>query len=788
MGLSIPQAEHFQAMTGITDIQPGASQWIGKPMRRIEDARLLAGQGRFTDDVNLEGQAWAAFTRSPHAHARIAKLDVSAARAAPGVLAVYTGADIVAAGLAPVPFTQMHKRPDGTDMTVPPRHALTAEVARFVGDAVAMVVAETRDQARDAAELVEVEWDDLPANADLPSAARADAPVHWAPAFVPEYGNVAALYRMGDRAACDAVFTAAAHVVKLKVVNNRVIANPLEPRALVAQFAEGRFTLYCPAQNTHTVRGQLAKVFNLGEDAFRIVCTDVGGGFGARGYAYPEHAALLFASRALGRPVKWRADRSENFLSEVHGRDSIVDAELALDAQHRFTGLRMQSIANVGAYVSNFGACVPAMSGARAPTGVYAIPVLDHEVRILFTNTTPVDAYRGAGRPEMGYLLERLVSTAARELGIDPIELRLKNFVRADQMPYKNPASAVYDCGDFEKVLRGAMQAADWEGFAARKAAAGKRGMLYGRGVASYVEITGSARMSEAVIVTAGGDGHVTLVSGTQQIGQGIQTAYAQIIADLLGVSPDAVRILQGDTDIAKTGGGAGGSRTLQVGGSATLAGARVLVEAGRQLAAKELEAAATDIEFTGGHYRIAGTDRSIGLAELAGRQPERKISVAHTESVQGQTWPNGCQVVEAEVDPDTGVVEITRLTAVDDIGRVMNPLMAEGQVHGGIAQGLGQALMEQSIYDETGQLLTGSFMDYAMPRAESIPDLETGFDQTVPSALNLLGAKGVGEAGCHGAMPAAVNAVLDALGGKGLKTLHMPLTSEKIWRALQEA
>ncbi len=766
--------------------QPGASQWIGKPMRRIEDARLLSGQGRFTDDVSLPRQAHAAFTRSPHAHARIVRIDTSAARAAPGVVAVYTGADIVAAGIGPVPFTQMHKRPGGADMTVPPRNALTAEEARFVGDAVAMVIAETREQARDAADLVEVEWEALPANADLPSAARADAPVHWAPAFVPEYGNIAAIYRMGDKAAADAAFALAAHVVKLKVVNQRVIANPIEPRALVAQFEDDRFTLYCPAQNTHTVRGQLAKVFGVAEDKLRIVCTDVGGGFGARGYAYPEHAALLFAARALKRPVKWRADRSENFLAEVHGRDSVVEAELALDDKHRFTALRMTSLANVGAYVSNFGACVPAMSGARAPTGVYAIPVLDHEVRILFTNTSPVDAYRGAGRPEMGYLLERLVSTAARELGVDPVELRLKNLVTSEQMPWTNPAGAIYDCGDFGKILRGAMHAADWDGFAARKTAAEKAGRLYGRGIGCYVEITGSARTSENVILTMTDDGTVTLVSGTQQIGQGIQTAYAQIIAELLGVSPDKVRVIQGDTDIAKTGGGAGGSRTLQVGGSATLLGTRKLIDAGRELAAKALEAAAVDIEFAAGRYRIAGTDRAIGLAELAGRQPKRSIRIEHLETVAGQTWPNGCQIAEAEIDPETGIVRIARLAAVDDIGRVMNPLMAEGQVHGGIAQGLGQAFMEQSVYDETGQLLTGSFMDYAMPRAEAIPELETSFDQSVPSALNPLGAKGVGEAGCHGAMPAAVNAVLDALGGRGSKTLHMPLTSEKIWRALR--
>ena len=771
-----------------SELQPGASQWIGKPLRRLEDQKLLTGQGRFTDDIDLPHEAHAAFTRSPHAHAKIASIDTAAARAAPGVLAVYTNADIAAAGLAPVPFTQLHKRPDGADMTVPPRHALTGDVVRFVGDAVAMVVAETRDQARDAAELIEIDWEPLPAVADLPTSASGKGPVVWQPAFTPEYGNIAAIYRMGERAASDAAFAAAAQVVKLRVVNNRVVASPLEPRALVAQFdaASDRFTLYCPTQNTHTVRGQLAKVFKIDEGRLRIVCTDLGGGFGARGYAYPEHAALCFAARALGRPVKWRADRSENFLSEVHGRDSVTEAELAIDGERRFSALRIRTLANIGAYASNFGACVPAMSGVRAPTGVYAIPHIDHEVRMLFTNTGPVDAYRGAGRPEMGYLLERLVSRAARELGVDPIALRLKNMITPAQMPYKNPAGQTYDCGDFAKVLKEAMTAVDWDGFAARKAAAAKRGRLYGRGLACYIEITGSARVTEAINLTVEGDGTVTLVSGTQQIGQGIQTSYAQIVAELLGVPPEAVRVIQGDTDVAKTGGGAGGSRSLQVGGSATLMGSRKLIEAGKALAAKELEAAAVDIEFGAGRYRIAGTDRSIGLAELAAKQPERRIGIAHSETVKGQTWPNGCQICEAEVDPDTGEVRLVRMVAVDDVGRVMNPLIAEGQVQGGMMQGIGQALMEQSVYDETGQLLTGSFMDYAMPRADLAPEPAAGFDQSVPSALNPLGAKGVGEAGCHGAMPSVVNAVLDALAERGVVELDMPLTPEKVWRALR--
>ncbi len=768
-------------------VQPGASQWIGKALRRLEDQRLLAGEGQFTDDVSLPGQAHAAFVRSPHAHARIASIDVSAARSAPGVIAVFTGADIAAEGLGSLPFIRLHKRPDGSDITAPPRLALTADTARFVGDAMAMVVAETRERARDAAERVEVEWQPLPAVADLPGSARADAPVVWPPAFAPELGNLAAYYRKGDPQGTEAAFAAAKHVVRLRIVNQRVVANPLEPRALVACYeeAQGRFTLYCPTQNTHNVRAQLAAVFKLAEDRFRVVCTDVGGGFGARGYMYPEHAAVCYAAKKTGRPVKWRADRSENFLCEVHGRDNVTEAELALDAEYRFLALRIRSLANVGAYLSNVGAAVPAMSGARAPTGVYAIPHLDHEVRMLFTHTTPVDAYRGAGRPEMGYLIERLVSKAARELGVDPVELRLKNFVEPVQMPYANPAGFTYDSGDFARVLRGALEASDASGFEARKREAAKRGKLYGRGLACYIENTGSPRLQEAVQVSVAADGSITLVSGTQPIGQGIATSYAQILADTFGVEPEAVRVVQGDTDAVKSGGGAGGSRSLQVGGSAALMGARALVELGRQLAAKELEAAPVDIEFGAGRYRIAGTDRSIGLAELAARQPEKRIFCEHTETVQGQTWPNGCQICEAEIDPDTGEVRLARLTAVDDIGTVMNPLIAEGQIQGGIVQSLGQALIEQSVYDGEGQLVTGSFMDYAMPRADVVPPLETRFEQSVPTQMNALGAKGAGESGSHGATPAVVNAVLDALAERGVKELDMPLTPERVWRAL---
>ena len=772
-----------------TTHQPGASQWIGKSVRRIEDAKLLGGQGRFTDDVSIPGQAHAAFLRSPHPHARIAGIDTSAARAAPGVIAVYTGADVVAEGLGNIPFFTMHKRPDGSVMTVPPRRALTADVARFVGDAVAMVVAKTRNQARDAAELIEVDWDPLPAVAALEASIRADAPKVWEPAFTAEHGNIAAAYRMGDREAFVAAAARAKHVVRLKIINQRVVASPLEPRAMAAAYdvASGRYMLYCPTQNPLTIRTQMADVvFKVPQEKVHVVCTDLGGGFGTRGYSYPEHAALLFAAKKTGRPVKWLADRSESFLSEVHGRDNVTTAELAIGADHKFLALRIFTLANVGAYVSNYGASVPAMSGARAPTGVYAIPVLDHEVRMMYTHTTPVDAYRGAGRPEMGYLLERLVSRAAIELGVDPVELRLENFVGPAQFPYKNPAGFSYDCGNFAGVLRGLQKLADWDGFPARRAEAAGRGKLYGRGIASYIEVTGSAKLSEEVQLWVDAEGGVTLVSGAQGIGQGIATGLAQAVAARLGVDPEGIRVLMGDTDIVKSGGGAGGSRGLQIGGSAAFMGAQVLLDRARVLAAKELEAAEADLEYMDARFRIAGTDRSIGLFELAGRQPERRIGIEHTETAPGQSWPNGCQAVEVEVDPDTGSLHIARHCALDDIGTVMNPLTAEGQMHGGAAQGIGQALIEQSVYDESGQLLTGSFMDYAMPRADMLPDFHMEFDQSVPTAMNALGAKGVGEAGCHGATPAVVNAVIDALSSRRVKQIDMPLTPERVWRALQ--
>jgi len=773
--------------------QHAHSQWIGHPLRRLEDDALLSGRGRFADDLDVPGAAHAAYHRSPHAHAEIRAIDVRAARAAPGVLAVYTGRDIVDAGLKPLPFNRMHKRPDGAPMVDAPRYALTPDVARYVGDPVALVVAQTREQARDAAELIEIDWAPQPAVTDLAASGRDDAPRVWPQAFAPGYGNIAAMYRKGDRAAVDKAFAAAAHVVEISLINNRVVGNPLEPRTAVAQYdaAADKYHLHCPTQNTHALRLQLAEgALGIAKEKLRVTCNDLGGSFGLRGHGCPEYAALLFAARQVGRPVRWRGDRSEMFFAEPHGRDNVSQAALALDAEHRFLALRIRTLANIGAYVSNFGASVPAMSGVRAATGAYDIPLIDHEVRMLFTHTTPVDAYRGAGRPEAGYLMERLVSRAAGALGVDPVALRRRNLVPPAKLPYENAVGAVFDSGDFPALLERALALADWNGFAQRRQAAQRRGRLAGRGLAFYIEVTGSARLVEAVRLSIDGRGAVTLHSGTQSMGTGLATAYAQIAADALGIEPDAIRTIQGDTDLIASGGGSGGSRSLQVGGSAVREGALALIEAARTLAAEALEAAEADLEFADGVFRVAGTDRAIALRALAARAPQGLIVANAEKTVGGQSWPNGCQICEVEIDPESGVPEITRHTAVDDIGTVVNPLVAEGQMQGGMAQGFGQALLEHCIYDpESGQLLTGSFMDYAMPRASDMPIiLRAAFDEHSPTALNPLGAKGAGEAGTHGACPALVNAVLDALAPLGVDALDMPLTSEKIWRAISAA
>lgn len=765
---------------------PHERSWIGKPMPRLEDARLLTGRGRFTDDIALPGEAYCAFVRSPHAHARIVAVDTRDARAASGVLAVLTGADALADGLGPLPFFQLHKRPDGSPISAPPRLPLTADVARFVGDAVALVVAETPAQARDAAERVAVDWAPLPAVVDLAAAQAADAPRVWPPAG----GNLAALYAFGDDAAVERALAASRHRVRLRIVNNRQVSNPLEPRAAIGQYdaATGAYTIYCASQGTHLVRKAIAEeVLKIPLERLRVVTPDVGGGFGTKVFPYPEYAAVAWAARKVGRPVKWTADRSEAFLSDAHGRDNLSEAELGLDADGNFTALRLRSDANLGAYVSYYGAAVPAMSGARTPTGAYRIPRVRHEVRMYFTHTVPVDAYRGAGRPEMGYLVERIVEHAAIACGFDPVALRRRNLVRPEELPFTNPVGVTFDSGDFARVLDAAAEAAAWGGFAERRRAAEARGLLTGRGIAFYIEPTGSGNLTEAVEVRVTGDGAVRVYSGTQAMGQGLWTSYAQIVAERLGIAPDRIELVQGDTATIAAGGGSGGSRSLMVGGGAARAGADAWIEAARPLAAEALEAAAADVEYRGGRFAIAGTDRAIGAFELAARQPGREVRATGTYTAAAQTYPNGCQVCEVEIDPETGALRVVRHVAVDDVGTVINPLIADGQLHGGIAQGLGQAMLEECVYDtESGQLVTGSFQDYAMPRADDLPSFVTRFDQGSPTRTNVLGAKGVGEAGPIGASPALVHAVLDALRPHGVEHVDMPVTREKLWRLLQ--
>jgi carbon-monoxide dehydrogenase large subunit len=767
--------------------QIGRSQWIGAPMRRLEDDRLLRGQGCFTDDFSVTGQAHAWFVRSAHPHARIRAIGTAAAAASPGVIAVLTGADAVADGVSSMPFMHLHKRPDGSPIIAAPRLPLSAGVVRFVGDAVAMVIAETRNAAKDGADLVEVDYEPLPAVVSVDQSGASDAPRVWPPAFTPEHGNVAAYYRHGDAAAVDRAMNGAAHRTRIRLVNNRVIAHPLEVRGALGEYdpATGTYTIHAPVQAVHRARADAATSLGVPEAHVRMVVGDLGGGFGARAFGYPENVAVAWAARRTGRPVKWLADRTELFLCDVHGRDQIWEGELALDQNHKFIALRIRSLANVGAYLSFYGASVPAMSGARASNGCYDIPLVDHEVVMLFTHTAPVDAYRGAGRPEMGFLIERLLHKTALELGVDPIDLKRRNFIRPDQMPYTNSATATYESGAFDILLGKAMKAIDWNGFEARKAEARQRGMLLGHSIANYIEVTGSGLLTEEVDVAVKGDGSVRFVCGTQSMGQGLRTSFAQVAADTLQIDPSRIVVFEGDSAIVRSGGGSGGSRSLQVGGNAVLSGAIAVVARGRQLAARALEAAEGDIEYEAGRYRIVGTDRSVSLFELVDKEPRGEITLSATATATGQTWPNGCQAAEVEVDIHTGSVRLTRIVAVDDIGTVINPLIAHGQMHGGVAQGVGQALLENVVYDrETGQLLSGSFLDYAMPRASDLPSIRTEFDQSLPTRFNRLGAKGVGESGTHGAMPAVVNAVIDALADYGVVHIDMPLTGETIWRA----
>jgi carbon-monoxide dehydrogenase large subunit len=757
----------------------------GQSVRRVEDPALVQGQGRFTDDVNPAGQVFLRFVRSTAAHANLLSIDVQAARAVPGVLAVYTGADLLAAGVKPIPVAPAFKRPDGQTMATAPKRALAVDRVRFVGEAVVAVVADSREAARAAADAVLIDYETLPAVVDAEAALAAGAPLL---SDAPD--NVCAAMRHGDVAQVEAAFAGAAHRVALRIVNQRLAPTPIEPRSVLASYEGERLTVRLSSQMPSGVRGGLADAIpGLTTQNVRVLVGDVGGGFGMKTGIYPEDIAVAWAALQLKRPVKWQAERVEEFLSAVHGRDLVSQAEMALDAQGKVLAIRARSLANVGAYPSTTGAAIQLLIGPWVTTSIYDIPLIDLQYTAVLSNTSPTGAYRGAGRPEAIYMTERLMDAAARRLKLDPAELRRRNMIRPDQFPYKNPMGQVYDCGQFEKLLDQGLELADWNGFAARREASRSRGLLRGRGIATFLEWTGGNALEENVRVDVTADGFIELTSATQAMGQGIHTSYVQLAHDVFGVPIERIRVLQGDTDRAN-GFGSAGSRSLFTGGAAVRVASEHAVARGKELAAEALEAPATDIEYAAGRFKVSGTDLGIDLFELAGRQSGSRIVVDGNAKAAAPSWPNGCHICEVEVDPGTGETKLVAYASVNDIGRIVSPTIVKGQIEGGAVQGIGQALCEAVVYDAEGQLLSASFMDYALPHADGFRDFKTRFDQSVPCLTNGLGAKGVGELGTIGATPAVVNAVVDALDHAGLgreaEKIQMPLTAETVWRALQ--
>lgn len=775
-----------------------AKYGVGQPVRRAEDPRLLTGRGRFNDDHRPANAAFGHVLRSPHAHADIRAIDTAAAKRMPGVLAVLTGHDLAEDGIGgfpgPPPFFAALTRPDGTPLVYPPQFALTSDRARYVGDPVAFVVAETPNQARDAAEAVVVDYAPLPAVVDTAGAMDEGAVQIWDD--VPD--NFLFQAQIGDRAKADAVFAAAAHVAKVRLVNQRIVQNSMEARGAVGSYDpdSDRYTIYTSNQNRHLLRDWLAGAFFKCEPTkIRVLVDDVGGGFGMKTHPYPEQVLVMVAARRLGRPVKWISDRTEAFLSDLHGRDHVSDCELALDADGKFLAVRVRTIANIGAYSCSAGVSVPTQIGPKILTSVYDVPVADVEVKCVVTNTAPVGPYRGAGRPEAVYVMERLVDVAAHDLGIDPVELRRRNLIRPDQFPYTNAVGTTYDSGAFEQNMDLVARMIDWSGHASRREAARERGRLSGIAISQYLETT-AGNPTESAEVEVGEDEVIVRV-GTQPMGQGHDTSFMQLVSEKLGVDFEKVRIDTSDSDNLPSGGGSHGSRTSHVGSVATLHSSDEVIRKGTLIAADMLESAAADVEFADGAFRIAGTDRSVSLFEVAAHartstelpaELQGPLSGRDTHTLEHWSYPNGCHACEVEVESDTGRVHVVRYCAVDDVGRVINPLLVAGQVHGGVAQGIGQAMLENTVYDPaTGQLLTGSFMDYTMPRADDLPMIELEMNE-VPCRTNLLGVKGAGEAGALVAPPVMVAAIADALREHGVAHIDMPATPERIWRAMRTA
>ncbi len=787
---------------------PDSHRVVGMPVKRKEDYRFLTGNGQYTDDIVLPAQTYAVFLRSPHAHARIKSIDTSAAKQSPGVVAIFTGADLAAENVGGLPCGWLIHSVDGKPMHEPPHPVIAHTKVRHVGDQVALVIADSVKAAKDAAELIEVDYDELPAVIDTAHAADAGQPaVHDE---VPD--NTCYTWGHGDKAATDAAFAKAHHVTTLDIVNNRLIPNAIEPRAVNASYSpqDDSYTVYVANQNPHVERLLMAAfVLSLPESKVRVVAPDVGGGFGSKIFLYAEDVALTWASKKIRRPVKWTAERSEAFLSDAHGRDHVTKAELAMDADGKFLAMRVHTIANMGAYLSTFASSVPTILYATLLAGQYTTPAIYAEVKAVFTNTVPVDAYRGAGRPEATYVVERLVETAAREMNMDPAAIRRLNFIRS--FPYATPVGLTYDTGDYETCLARALELADVKGFDARRQESEKNGRRRGLGYSCYIEACGlapsniagalgaRAGLFEAGEVRVHPTGSVTVFTGSHSHGQGHETTFAQVVSDRLGVPLDNIEIVHGDTGRIPFGMGTYGSRSIAVGGSAIMKALDKIESKAKKIAAHLLEASADDIEFKDGTFRVAGTDRTKTFADVSlaayvpHNYPLDKLEPGLDESAfydpTNFTYPSGAYICEVEVDVDTGETRIERFTAVDDFGNVINPMIVEGQVHGGLGQGIGQAMLERCVYDnESGQLLSGSYMDYAMPHASDLPSFTVETAKGTPCTHNPLGVKGCGEAGAIGSPPAVINAIIDALAPLGVKDLQMPATPHRVWSAIHAA
>jgi carbon-monoxide dehydrogenase large subunit len=769
------------------NILPGNLRFgAGKSPKRLEDQRLLTGKGQFIDDKPEDGALWLHVLRSPHAHAKIKTIDVKAAAAMDGVAAVFTGADLIKDDVGTIPTLAVFQRPDGKPMTVPPRRLLAHEIVRFAGEPVAAVVASSRVQAQSAAEAIEIEYEVLPSVVDPLEAIKPGAPVVWPEAP----NNIVAAMSYGDAAKVEEAFAKAAHRVSLDLVSQRLVPSAMEPRSTIAEVEKktGRLLLYVQSQTPGSTRDILAEsVLKRPKESVRVLVGDIGGGFGQRTSLYPEDGIVAYAATRLNKKIRWRGDRTDDFIGGTHGRDLTSTGEFALDEKGRVLAYRVRSGGGTGAYSTGAGNVIPLVLGPFVQSGVYDLPLVHYEVKSVMTNTAPVGAYRGAGRPEGVFIVERLMDAAARQTGIDPRTIRKVNYVKPAQLPYTNAVGQIYDSGAFAHMLDRAVKLSDWDGFAARKRAAKKKGLLYGRGLTSYIEWTGGRVHNEKVSLHATAEGRVVLHSATMAMGQGLQTTYTQMVSDSLGIAMDKIGVVQGDTDLA-VGFGSVGSRSLFVGGTAVAVSANDLMNKARERASHLLETSVEDIEYRDGLLTVVGTDKRISLFEIAQKEDGAKLSVDSEGEVDGPSWPNGTHICEVEIDPETGVTRVVRYTTVDDVGRAVNPMLVTGQVHGGVAQGIGQALYEGVAYDAEGQLLTASYQDYCVPRADDIPPIAVTLDESAPCRTNPLGAKGCGESGAIGGPPCVANGVMDALAEFGIAQLPTPLTPQKVWKAIRDA